>query len=111
MSLNNDQCETRPFLIDLKLVEFKYYPYTTTLDKWYGNSNTLTEIPGTTCVWNKSGNVNLNIFDLITRKKKMNHKYKQNIYRVNANVNFMVKNVIKIKFRIMINDDMSAKIQ
>ena len=41
----------------------------------------------------------------------MNHKYKQNIYRVNANVNFMVKNVIKIKFRIMINDDMSAKIQ
>ena len=33
MSLNNDQCETRPFLIDLKLVEFKYYPYTTTLDK------------------------------------------------------------------------------
>ena len=33
MSLNNKQCQTRSFLIDLNSVELKYYPYIITLDK------------------------------------------------------------------------------
>ena len=33
MSLNNEQCQTRSFLIDLNSVELKYYPYIITLYK------------------------------------------------------------------------------
>ena len=37
----------------------------------------------------------------------MNHKHKQSIYH--ANVNLMVKNVIQINSRIMINVNVNAK--
>ena len=44
MSLNNEQCKTRPFLIDLNTVELKYYPYIINLDKFKGSCNTLIKI-------------------------------------------------------------------
>ena len=69
MSLNNKQCKTRPFLIDLNPTELKYYLYIITLDKCNGNYNTLTKILDTICVLNKVENVDLNVFNLITRRK------------------------------------------
>ena len=41
----------------------------------------------------------------------MNQKHLKNTSHVNVNVNLTVKNVIQIKFGIMINVDVSAKIQ
>ena len=69
MSLNNKQCKTRPFLIDLNPTELKYYLYIITLDKCNGNYNTLTKILDTICVLNEVENVDLNVFNLITRRK------------------------------------------
>ena len=70
MSLNNEQCKTRPFLIDLNPAELKYYPFMITLNKYRGNCNTFNEISGTISVPNKTENVNLNVFNLITRTNK-----------------------------------------
>ena len=67
MSLNNEQCRTRPFLIDSNPVELKYYHYFVTLDKSNGSRNTLNEISDIICLSNKTENVNLNVFNLITR--------------------------------------------
>ena len=91
MPLNNGQCKTRPFLIDLNIVELKHYPYIITLDKCNGSYKTLTEISDRICVANKTENVNLNVFNLITRK--MNQKHYQIIHRLNVNVNLVEKEV------------------
>ena len=74
MPLNNGQWKTRPFLIDLNIVELKHYPYIITLCKCNGSYNTLTKISDRICVANKTENVNLNVFNLIT--SKMNQKCK-----------------------------------
>ena len=74
MPLNNGQWKTRPFLIDLNIVELKHYPYIITLCKCNGRYNTLTKISDRICVANKTKNVNLNVFNLIT--SKMNQKCK-----------------------------------
>ena len=39
MSLNNEPYMIRPFLIDLNPVEFKYYPFMSSLDKFSGSCN------------------------------------------------------------------------
>ena len=53
MSLNNEQCKTRPTLIDLYPVGLKYYTFMITLDKSNGSCNTLSKISGRMCVPNK----------------------------------------------------------
>ena len=77
MPLNNEQCKTRPFLIGLNPVEVNYYPFIITFGKCSRSFNTLSEISGRICVRNKTKNVNLNTFNLITRanqsKKLIKH--------------------------------------
>ena len=44
MSLNNEQCKTRLFLIVSKTVELKYYLFMITLDKCIGSCNSFGKI-------------------------------------------------------------------
>ena len=62
--------QTRPFLIDLNQVKFKYYPFMIILDKCNGSCNTISEISGRICIPDKIENVNLNVFNFITRIKE-----------------------------------------
>ena len=39
VSLNNEPCMIRPFLIDLNPVELKYYPFMSSLAKFSGSCN------------------------------------------------------------------------
>ena len=41
LSLNDESCMVRPSLIDLNLVELKYYPLMISFDKCNGSCNTL----------------------------------------------------------------------
>ena len=52
MSVNNEQCKTRPTLIDLNLVEM--YPFMITLDKCNGNCNYFNDISDKIYVPNKA---------------------------------------------------------
>ena len=70
MSLNNEQCKTKPFVINTNPVELKYYPYFITSDKCNWSSNTFNEISHTICVPNKTKDANLNVFNLITTKNE-----------------------------------------
>ena len=54
MSLNNEQCKTRPALTDLNPVELNYYLFMIGLDKCSGSCDTLTEISARICVPNKT---------------------------------------------------------
>ena len=67
MSFDKEQRKTRPTLIDVNPVELNYYPVMISLDTCNRSCNTLTEILGRIYVPNKTENVNMIFFNLITR--------------------------------------------
>ena len=70
VSLNNQKCMTEPTLIDLDLNEYsqglRYYQFAVNLDRCVGNSNTLTDLSNRVCVPNKTEDLNLSVFNMIT---------------------------------------------
>ena len=67
MSLNNEQCEARPALTDLDPAEFNYYLLMIWSGKFNQICNILTSISGRIYDPNKTEDVNLSDFNLITR--------------------------------------------
>ena len=65
---------TRPALIDLNPDEQNqglcYYPFVADLDRCNGTCNTLEDPSGKLCVPNKTEDVNLHVFNMITRIKQ-----------------------------------------
>ena len=71
VSVSNSKCEIRPTIINLHpnkySQEFHYYPFTIKLDKCVGSYNTLNDFYNKVCVPNKTEDVNLSVFNMITR--------------------------------------------
>ena len=65
-SLNNGPCLTRPTFIELNPNELHYYLFMIILDRYNGIYNTLDDLSSIICVTNKTKNVNLNLFNMIT---------------------------------------------
>ena len=70
VSLSNQTCMIQPTLINLHpneySQEFHYYPFSVQLDRCVGNCNTLKN-NSKICVPNKTENLNLSMFNMITR--------------------------------------------
>ena len=70
VSLSNQKCMTQPTLINLYpneySQEFRYYPFAAKLDRCIGNCNTLNDLSNKLCVQNKTEDLNLNMFNMIT---------------------------------------------
>ena len=70
VSLSNQKCEIQHVFNNLHLnkysQEFQYYPFTVKLDKCVGSCNTLNDWYNKVCVPNKTKNLNLSMFNLIT---------------------------------------------
>ena len=68
--LNNQQCVIQPALINLHPneynQEFHYYPLAVILDKCVGNCNTLNDLSNKTFAPNKTKDLNLSVFNMIT---------------------------------------------
>ena len=109
----NNACISQPILINLHLSEYtqglRYYPYSVYLDKCKGSCNTLDDISNKICVSNKTEDLNLEVFNLITGTNES--KKLTNIYHTNINVNSMVGNVTQIKIRTTVNVGVSVKIR
>ena len=62
---------TQPTLINLHPNEYtqglRYYPFAVNLGKCSGNCNTFDDLSNRVCVSNKTKNLNLNVFNIITR--------------------------------------------
>ena len=112
ISLRNQKCMIKYTIINLHLdeysQEFQYYPFAVDLDRCAGSCKTLDDLSNKVCVPNKSVGLNLSVFGMITGKNTL--KISTKVNNVNVNVNMMVENAIKIKSRIIINIDVSAKI-
>ena len=70
VSLSNGKCEIQPTFINLDpnecSQEFHYYPFTVKLDKFVESCNTINDLSNKVCVPNKTENLNLGVFNMIT---------------------------------------------
>ena len=70
VSLSNQKCMTHPTLINLhpneESQEFRYYPSVVKLDRCVGSCNTLNDLSNKVCVPNKTEDLNLSVFNMIT---------------------------------------------
>ena len=70
LSLRNQKCMTQPTLINLHLNEYSqeshYYSSAIKLDRCVGSCNTLNDLSNKVCVPNKTEDLNLSMFNMIT---------------------------------------------
>ena len=68
--LSNQKCMIQPTLINLHpneySQEFHYYPFAAKLDRCVGSCNNLNDLSNKVCVPNKTEDLNLNVFNMIT---------------------------------------------
>ena len=67
--LNDEPYMVRPTLIDMNLVELKYYQFMISLNKYAGSCNVL--FPKI-CVPKKTKDINMKVFNIITNKNEVN---------------------------------------
>ena len=85
----------RPFLIDLNPVELKYYPFMINLDKLRGSGNSVDDLSTKICFPNKTKDINIKVFNMLTNKNKV--KTRKNILYVTANANSIRQLAIQTK--------------
>ena len=113
ISLNNQQCMTQPSLVNLQpndeyIEGLCYHLFAVNLDKCMRSCNTLNDPCNKVCVPNITKDLNLSVFNMITRINES--KILTNIYHVIVNVNLTVASVTRIKSGIMISIGVSVKI-
>ena len=80
--------------------EFHYYPFLVKLDRCAEKCNTFNGLSNKVCVPNKTEDLNLSMFNMISGINES--KILTQHYHANANVDLMEKIVIQINGRIMI---------
>ena len=74
ISLSNQNCMTQPVVINLNPNEYNQelhcYPFTVKLDRCNGSCNTLNDLFNKVCVPNKTEDLNLSVFNMITEINK-----------------------------------------
>ena len=74
VSLSNQKCIIQPTLINLHpneySQEFHYYPFSVKLDRSSGSCNTLNDSSKKACIPNKTEDLNLSVFNIITGKNE-----------------------------------------
>ena len=70
VSLSNQKCMTQPTLINLHPNEYSqelnYYLFVVKFDRFVGSCNTLDDLSNKVCVSNKTEDLNLSVFNMIT---------------------------------------------
>ena len=70
VSLSNQKCKIQPTLINLHpneySQEFHYYPFAVKLDRCVGNCNNINDLSNKVCIPNKTEDLNLSVFNMIT---------------------------------------------
>ena len=75
VSLSNKKCEILPTLINLHRNEYNqilhHYPFAVKLDKCAGSCNTLNGVSNRVCVPNKTEDLNIQAFNMISGKNEL----------------------------------------
>ena len=109
VSLNNQKCMTQLLLSIYILTNTLHcYPFVVNLDRCVGSCNTLDCLSNKACVSNKTEDLNLSVFNMITGIIESKTLITQ--ISCECKYNFDSKNVTQIKSGIAINVDVSVKI-
>ena len=94
-SLSNQKCKIQPTLNGRNLhpteysQEFHFYPFAVKLDMWLWSCNTLNNLSNKVCIPNKTEDLNLSVFIMITSINEL--KTLTKFFHANANVDLMEK--------------------
>ena len=70
VSLNNEPCMIRPFLIDLNPFELKYYPFMISLDKCKGSCNCVDDLSMRISTRSKTKDIQVKVFNMIKNRNE-----------------------------------------
>ena len=109
--LSNGKCMIQPTLINLHpneySQEFHYYPFAVKLDRCVGSCNALNDLSNKVCIPNKTEDLNLSVFNMITGINESKPLTKH--ISCECKCKFDGKNLIEINGGITINFDVSVK--
>ena len=111
LSLSIQKCMIKPTLNNLHpskySQEFHYYSFAVKLDRCVGSCNTLNDLSNKVCVPNKTEDLNLSVFNMITGINESKTLTKH--ISCEFKCKFDEQKVIQINGGITINTDMSVK--
>ena len=111
VSLSNQKCEIQPTLIHLHSneysQEFHYYPFSVKLDRYVGSCKFLNDLCNKVCIPNKTEDLNLSVFNMITGINESKPLTKH--ISCECKCKFDGKNLIEINGGITVNFDVSVK--
>ena len=84
VSMNNQECKTRPEIINVNTNESVFYPYSITINKCKGSCNTINDPYAKLCVPDTIKNTNVKVLNLMSRTNETRHT--NSIKLVNLNV-------------------------
>ena len=97
VSLSDQKCEIQPTFINLNPDEYSqewhYYPLAVKLDKSVGNCNTLIDLSSKVWVPNKTEDLNIHVFNMITENEI---QIKSGI-TINVDASISIENIIYVK--------------
>ena len=97
VSLSDQKCEIQPTFINLNpqknSQEWHYYPLAAKLDKSVGNCNTLIDLSSKVWVPNKTEDLNIHVFNMIT---EIEIQIKSGI-TINVDASVSIENIIYVK--------------
>ena len=97
VSLSDQKCEIQPTFINLNpdkySQEWHYYPLAVKLDKSVGNCNTLIDLSSKVWVPNKTEDLNIHVFNMIT---EIEIQIKSGI-TINVDASVSIENIIYVK--------------
>ena len=67
VSMNNQECKIRPEIVNVNTNEHLFYPYSITINKCKGSCNTINDSYAKLCVPDTIKNINVKIFNLMSR--------------------------------------------
>ena len=77
VSLNNEPCMIRLTVIDLNSVDHDYFLLRVSLDKYSGSCNAADGLPTKICVPSKTKDINIKVFNVMTRRYETKTLIKQ----------------------------------
>ena len=73
VSMKNQEGKIRPKLANVHSDELTFYPYGVKINKYSGSCNNITDPYAKMCIHSVGKNINLKVFNLISRKNETRH--------------------------------------
>ena len=73
VSVNNQECKTRPEIININSNEPTFYPYSIKVNKCCGSCNNINDPCSKMCVPDVVKNINVKVFNLMSRTNETRH--------------------------------------